>query len=263
MGWFKFLIIIIVVLYLLGGLGLYIFQEKIIFLPEPLDQDFEYQFESSFDELNFEMEDGAVINGLHSKMETAKGIIVYFHGNADNLSRWGLVVEPFLEYGYEVLVVDYRGYGKSTGKRTKKSMITDAEQVYAWATEKWSQDEIILYGRSLGSSFASYLAGKYSPKQVILEAPFHSIGDMARRLAWMYPTKGILRYNFNNEQSLRAAKCPITIIHGTDDGIVPLSSGKKLHEAIKSSKLIEIEKGEHNDLARFEEYWAEINRLLK
>lgn len=263
MNWIKTLLIVIPALYLLGGAIFYFFQERIIFLPEPLDQSFAYEFDANFDELRLEMEDGAVLNALHFKPNQPKGIIVYFHGNAGNLSRWGEVVLPFVDRGYEVLLVDYRSYGKSTGVLGKKKMLKDAEAVYGYAANIWPQEQIIVYGRSLGSSFACHLAKNFTPQQVILESPFASLADVAKEIAWMYPVSIILKYNFQNAKKGDQISAPVTIIHGTEDAIVLFASGEKLHKALKSSEFYSIAKGGHNDLSMFDTYWEIIDAKLK
>ena len=262
MYWIKAILVLILVFYLLCGLFLYLFQDRLVFMPEALEDDFVFEFEADFNEINLEMEDGAVLNALHFKTSQPKGLIVYFHGNAGNLSRWGEVVLPFVDRGYEVLIVDYRGYGKSTGKRSKKAMLNDSEVVYAYATNLWPQEKVIVYGRSLGSSFATHVGRQFSPGQIILESPFFSVADVARGIAWMYPVKQIMRFNFQNGKSTEIA-APITILHGTEDLVVPFASGQKLSEAIKGSEFHPIEGGGHNDLANFKRYWDVIDKKLE
>lgn len=262
MSWIKIILILIVVLYVLGGLFLYLFQEKLIFRPDPLPQDFQYRFDAEFDEINMEMEDGSIINGLHFKSDNPQGLILYFHGNAGELSRWGEVVIPFLKYNQDVLIIDYRGYGKSTGKRTKKALLEDAEAVYAQATALYPQEKITVYGRSLGCSFATHVAAEFSPKQVILESPFYSVADVASSFAWMYPVDRMIRFNFRNDRNLKKVDSSIIIIHGTDDLVVPFESGQKLAGVSDRIDFLEIRGGGHNDLAEFKDYWDLIGSRL-
>lgn len=243
----------------------YFFQESLIFLPEKLDRDFEYSFPASFEEHFIRMEDGAEINALHFKSDSSKGLILYFHGNAGSLRRWGDVVIPFVNVGYDVLIVDYRGYGKSTGKRTYQNMLTDADKLYEFALTLSTEDNLIVFGRSLGSSFASHVAGKNNPSKLILETPFISLGDLANRVAPLYPPSRMLRFNFKNHESLKSATCPIYIFHGTEDNVVPLSSGLKLYESLdpNQAKMFVIEGGEHNDLASFDAYQKALASILQ
>lgn len=261
---FKFIIIGGIILYLFVGVLIFLFQERLIFLPEALEPNYQYAFDAPFKEYNITMNDGASLNALHFQVPEPKGLILYFHGNAGNLARWGEIVIPFTDYGYEVLVVDYRGYGKSNGKRSKSRMISDSDVLYNFALKIEKEDRLILYGRSLGSAFASHLAGKYAPARVILETPFYSLCDVAKDLLPMYPTTLLLDYNFKNYQSLKGVQSPVSIFHGTEDEVVPFESGRKLFESIDSSEkvLIKVEGGHHNDLSTYEVYWNSIEQIL-
>ena len=260
----KFILISVISIYLLLGILIYAFQEQLIFLPEQLPDDFEYEFQANFNELFIERPDGAVLNALHFQVPDSKGLIVYFHGNAGSLRRWGEVVEPFVQMGFEVLIMDYRGYGKSSGDRDRMSMLQDAEAIYKKALTLAKEDRIILYGRSIGSAFACHLAGKHQPSKLILEAPFYSMANVANKLFPIFPTSSLLKYNFRNYQSLKSTSCPIYMFHGTNDEVVPMESGKKLYHSIDSNpkEFIVVENGAHNNLATFERYQREISRVL-
>ena len=260
----KTILGILAILYLGLGLLIYLLQERLIFLPEKLPLDYSFEFDAPFEEHFIEMEDGAKINALHFTQNESRGLIVYFHGNAGSLARWGEVVIPFLDMGYEVLITDYRGYGKSTGKRSQKRMLLDAGKVYAFAKDIESEERIILFGRSIGSAFASYLAGKNSPSKLILETPFYSLKDVAKEVIPIYPTRQLLRYNFKNHSYLKEAKIPIYIFHGTDDEVVKFNSGKQLHASLSKNQAIffTIDGGHHNDLSTFPEYWNQMEIVL-
>lgn len=245
------------------GSALYFFQEKILFLPTTLEQDYQYQFEYPFEELFLKTDNDATINALHFKAENPKEVILYFHGNAGDLSRWGKITEYFVEKNYDVLVMDYRTYGKSVGKLSERAMYKDAQFCYDYLLKHYSENEITLYGRSLGTGIASYLASKNRPKQLILETPYYSILDVAEHRFPVFPVKQLLKYRFPTFQYLPKAKCPVTIIHGTADNVVPYSSGKKLSELIVDVEFITIEGGGHNNLIEFEEYHKAIDKVLK
>jgi pimeloyl-ACP methyl ester carboxylesterase len=260
----KFTFIGLIGLYLLVGVVIYLFQEKLIFLPEKLDSDFQYNFSTSFEEHFVTMEDGAEINALHFKKDSSKGLILYFHGNAGNLHRWGDVVTPYVDMGYDVLIMDYRGYGKSTGKRSYNALLSDADRMYEFALNYVDEEQLIVFGRSIGSSFASHVAGKFNPSKLILETPFLSLGDIANRVAPIYPPSYFLRYNFKNHKSLENATCPIYIFHGTDDNIIPLESGENLFQTLDPDKaqLFVIDGGGHNNLSQFEAFNSQMKKIL-
>ncbi len=202
--------------------------------------------------------------GTRLKVENAKGVILYFHGNAGDLSRWGIITEYFVAMDYDVLVIDYRTYGKSIGKLSETALYSDGQYCYQYLLKQYSETDITLYGRSLGTGIASYLASKNNPKQLVLETPYYSILDVAEHRFPMFPIKKLLRYHFPTFQYLPNADCPITIIHGTDDNIVPYSSGEKLSKLnIDDLNFVNVEGGDHNNLIEFETYHKAINAVLK
>ena len=256
-------IIVLFGLYVMIGSALYFFQEKILFLPTTLEQDYQYQFNYPFEELFLKTEDNATINALHFKVENPKGVILYFHGNAGDLSRWGTITEYFSKMNYDVLVMDYRTYGKSEGKLSEQAFYKDAQYCYDYLLKQYSESEITLYGRSLGTGIASYLASENKPKQLILETPYYSILEVAEHRFPMFPVKRLLKYHFPTFQNLPKTSCPITIIHGTEDSVVPYSSAKKLSELkLQNLDFITVEDGTHNNLIEFEIYHKTIKKKL-
>lgn len=260
----KFIVLGVIGVYLLVALGMYLFQERIIFLPEKLSPNHRFSFDSQFEEHDIVIDRETRLNLLHFKSDEPKGVILYFHGNAGNLDRWGKIVEPYIAYGYDVIIMDYRGYGKSTGKRSKQAMLDDVNLVYDFALNTFNENEIILFGRSIGSAFASHLAGVRKPKRLILETPFLSVADVAREITSIYPVSWLLKFNFKNDVSLSTATCPIDIFHGTEDEVVPYESGASLYQSleVKEKEFHTIKGGRHNDLPRFDSYWQIISEIL-
>ncbi|WP_370480023.1 alpha/beta hydrolase [Tamlana flava] len=245
--------------------SLYFLQEKILFLPTTLDQDYQFDFNYDFEELNFETNDGAKLNAIHFKIENPKGIILYFHGNAGDLLRWGTIAEFFVEKQYDVLVMDYRSYGKSTGKLSEEAFYNDAQLFYDYLLKRYDESEITLYGRSLGTGIATYLASNNNPKRLILESPYYSMVDVAKSRFPFFPVKPLLKYKFPTFQFVQNVSCPITIVHGTNDDVVPFNSARKLFEVAPKSqtKFITVEGGNHNNLIDFEEFRTGIESSLK
>lgn len=248
----------------MGFVLLYLSQEKFIFLDEALPENYSFESVVPFEEIFLVGQDEGKLNALYFKANTSQGVIIYFHGNKGNLTRWGDVVSPMTAYGYDVLVMDYRGFGKSTGKRNQSNLLADAELFYNWCKERYEEDQIILYGRSLGTGLASYLAGKNEPQQLILETPYYSLAKAAQRFYPIYPSKLALRYNFRSFKYLRDAKCPISIFHGTEDSVVPYEQGMELAESLLPKKVnfVTIEGGEHRNLADFRLFHQELDKIL-
>ncbi len=248
------------------------FQEKVVFLPISLQETYQFQFLQNFEEYFFETDFGGRINALHFKIENPKGVILYFHGNADNLHRWGKIAGSFTKFGYDVLVYDYRGYGKSTGARTEEYLFTDAQFCYNFLKKNYSEEQIILYGRSLGGAFATKIASENFPKMVILECTFFNLQDMANRWIPSFLTNQLsakVTYHFLSNVHIQKVQVPLYHFHGTRDLVVPIKSGKKLfaqfekHQPKIPKNFIEIKGGSHDDLVKYEKFQQELAKILK
>ncbi len=263
----KIIIFLFVILNLYGLLCgvLYFFQENLIFLPTVLPQNYEFRMEYPFKEITLNTQDGAKLNGLHFKVENRRGVILYFHGNAGDLQRWGEIVSFFVKKNYDVVAMDYRGYGKSTGKKSMQALYNDAQLWYNYVAGIYSEEQIRVYGRSLGTTFATFVASKNHPKKLILESPFYSVLDVGKSRFPFLPVKSLLRYTFPTYQYSNDVTCPITIYHGTEDSVINFSQGKKLFDFIKQTnkQFIPITGGNHNDLVQFPDYLNTIDAVLE
>lgn len=234
-------------------------------MPTKLEQGYTYSFDAKFEELFLNTSDGAQLNALQFHAENPLGLILYFHGNAGDLSRWGEIVLPFTDLGYDVLVMDYRGYGKSTGKLSEKVLYADAQLFYDYALNDYLEKDIIIYGRSLGASIATHLASNNNPKKLVLETPFHSLLETAQERFPFLPAKQLLRYRMPSFEYMQKVKMPVSVFHGTKDNVISYASGKKLFESIPhdDKSMYTIENGGHNNLSDFEAYWEGIRKELK
>lgn len=251
-------------IYIMVGSLLYFLQEKLLFLPTVLEQNYAFNFSYPFEELFLKTDDDALINALHFKVDNPKGVILYFHGNAGDLSRWGKITEYFAEKQYDVLVMDYRTYGKSTGTLSEKALYNDAQYCYNYLKEQYNENEISLYGRSLGTGIATYLASKNNPKQLILETPYYSMVDVGESRFPIFPIKKLLKYKFPTNKFIKEVTCPITMFHGTDDAVVPYKSAEKLFKVSPKTltTFITIEGGAHGNLKEFDLYHVQIKKVL-
>ena len=261
----KTVVAVVVLLYVMIGASLHFLQEKILFLPTVLEQDYQYEFNYPFEELFLKPEDGVSLNAIHFKVDNPKGVILYFHGNAGDLSRWGTIAEYLVSKDYDVLIIDYRTYGKSKGKLSEAAFYRDAQYCFDYLLQTYSEDDIIIYGRSLGTGIATYLASKNNPKQLILETPYYSILDVAKHRFPIFPVATLLKYKFPSNEFIVDVECPIAIIHGTEDSVVPYSSAERLYSVSPSdhTNFVTIDGGSHNNLVDFELYRTTIDDVLK
>jgi len=258
----RSIVILLSVSLLLMGI-LHVFQEKLIFLPEEIATSYRYNFPFDFEEVNLTTSDNETINALHIKAENPKGIILFFHGNQGNLIRWGAVASYFTQFNYDVFVIDYRGYGKSTGTFNEVQMYTDALLSYTHVKQQFSEENIIVYGRSLGTTFAAKVASENNPKHVILEAPFYNLHHAANHKYKIIP-KFLLHFKFNTNTLIPKIKSPITIFHGTGDKVTPYKGSQQLFKLISTSKkeLILLKKGTHHNVRTFAEYTNALKSIL-
>lgn len=243
---------------------LYFLQEKLIFLPSKLPANYSYSFDEPFEEFFLTADDGAKLNALHFKRKDPIGVILYFHGNAGDLSRWGEVVQNFVKLNYDVVIMDYRTYGKSTGSLSERALLNDAQLFYHYVAAQYNEENIIVYGRSLGTAMASYLVSEHTPSLLVLETPFYSLLDVAQDRFPILPLNSLLKYQFKSYEYLRSASCPIVMLHGDRDRVVAMQSSEKLFHSLKgkNAEYIIIEGGEHNNLSSFQTYRDTIDSLL-
>lgn len=256
-------------LYIIAGIVtvsviIYFLQEKFIFKPEKLHADFEYKYDAPFRELFFDVEEGVCINGLHFHVNSPLGLILYFHGNSRSIKGWAKYAKDFYRYNYDVVLVDYRGFGKSTGKRSEKDMLSDMQFVYETLIKTYPQNHMIIYGRSLGSGFAAKLAADNTPRYLILDAPYFSFKKTIERFLPILPVKYILRYHLRTDKWIPKVNCHTYILHGTKDWLIPISNSEKLQELNhRKITLIRIHGGGHNNLPSFPEYHNFIRDILQ
>lgn len=242
----------------------YLVQERLIFKPEKLNQDFIYKYDAPFNELFFDIEPGVRINGLHFFVKDPHGLILYFHGNTRSIKGWARYAKDFFRYNYDVVMVDYRGFGKSTGKRTEKDMLNDMQFVYDTLAAQYTEQHIIVYGRSLGSGFAAKVASDNKPRYLILDAPYFSFKKVLERFVPILPMKFVLRFHLRTDKWIGQVNCHTYILHGTKDWLIPISNSEKL-QSINQKKitLIRIIGGGHNNLPSFPEYHNFIRDILQ
>lgn len=236
-----------------------------LFKPEKLPKDFQFNYDNQeFEEHNLETRDGAVINGIRfiPKGES-KGVVLYLKGNSKSIKGWGKFAVDFTRHGYNVLMVDYRGFGKSTGRRSQKAIKRDLQEVYNKLKALTTEDRIILYGRSLGSGFAAKLASMNNPKLLILDAPYYSLTNVTKRYAPFMPLSVLMKYPLPTYKWLKYVQCPIHIIHGTNDKLIPYHTSVKLSKINpKLTKLHTVIGGGHKNLNNFESYHQMLDDIL-
>lgn len=256
------LILIIIIVSLIAVLA--VFQDKLLFHPRKTLANHQYDFPVPFTERVYQTPNGGNIHTILFQQEESKGLVFYLHGNAGNLEDWAWLYQDFLNRKQDVIFIDYRTYGKSTGKLSENNIYTDNEFIFQEMLKiGYSPEEITIFGRSIGTGPAVHLAATHPVKALILETPYYNLQDLVKRVMPIPGMQHLLRFQFDSAAKMGKIECPIAMVHGTEDQVIPLASAKKLHQEFKQkTSLLIIEGGMHNDLSRFEEYQVFLDECL-
>jgi pimeloyl-ACP methyl ester carboxylesterase len=260
--WLK----IIAIIYILGGIALYFLQDYILFHPVTLKRDHKYDFPEKNKEINIPITENSNLNIVQffSTDTVTKGVVLYFHGNKKNISWYAKYSPYFTKYGYEVWLIDYPGFGKSTGKLTEQTLYDWANYMYNFARTRFSADSIIVYGKSMGTGIATHLASLHPCKKLILETPYYDYPSVIKHYLPIYPIEWMIHYKIPTHDYLEKVIAPITIFQGTDDRLVTYNNAKRLKPFLKAvDEFVTIEGGSHNDLYNFKETIEKLDSLLR
>ncbi len=250
---------------------LFVMQSRILYQPYreyaymPKDVGLDYEA------VTLETSDGHSITGWYIPAEGGQWTVLFCHGNAGNISHRLDTLELFYELGLNCLIVDYRGYGQSSGKPTEQGTLLDIKAGWNWLVGKKNQspDRIILFGRSLGGSVAAIVAKEVDPAAVVLESSFTSFVDVGRHYYPFLPVRWFARFDYNTLDAVKQLQCPVFVVHSPEDEIVPYQFGRQLYEAANEPKLFRELKGGHNEgfyenAQLYRKIWQDmIDRLLK
>jgi fermentation-respiration switch protein FrsA (DUF1100 family) len=259
----------VVSVYILLALLLYLFQGRMVFLPNlpgraltasPGDIGLEYE------DVTLPTSDGERLHGWLVPAVNSRGVVLFFHGNAGNISHRLDSIEIFHGLGLDTLIIDYRGYGQSTGKASEKGTYLDAEAAWDFLVNKRSipPGRIIIFGRSLGAAIAAWLADQHTPAAAIIESSFSSGVDMARQLYPFLPVRLITRLQYPVAEYASRLNCPVLVVHSRQDEIIPFAMAQAVYAAVRSSKeFLELE-GDHNNgfLISRNAYVAGLNAFI-
>lgn len=243
----------------------YFFQKKIMLRPKTLPGNYVFSFDFPFREINISFETKYNLNLIQFFPENAKskGVVLYFHGNRDNVIRYSKHAPVFTKHQYEVWMIDYPEYGKSTGKFTEENVYRQALILYNMASEKFNEKNIILYGKSLGSGIASWLAAQRYCSHLILETPYFSMKDLFHLYAPKFLASKFIHFKFPNNENIQKVTSPITIFHGTKDRVIPYATTAKLRDYLKpGDEFITLQNASHTNVNEYTQYYEKLNAIL-
>jgi fermentation-respiration switch protein FrsA (DUF1100 family) len=230
-------------------------QDRLLFHPDRLAPDHDFQLSSPDAEVALRAADGVPLSAILFTRPGSQRAIIYLHGNAGSLASWKDVARGLTDLGCDVLVIDYRGYGKSGGRFSERGFYEDGEAAYAFMKARgWTDDRLVFYGRSLGTGVATELALRHPVAGLILESPFTSLLDIAAEKYWFLLPRLYLRYRFDSLAKAPRIAVPVLLLHGTADALIPVAHAERLSTALRSPHtLVALAGGGHNDLGRFPE----------
>ncbi|MFB3134581.1 MAG: alpha/beta hydrolase [Rhodospirillales bacterium] len=249
-------IIVAAVVYVVLVAALYVFQRNILYFPDTSVPSPVHSGVPEMQPVTLETEDGLKLLAWYRAAE-GKPVLVYFHGNAGNIGARGFKVRPYLDAGFGVLLVSYRGYGGNPGSPTDEGLYADARAALDFLKARGvAPERTVLYGESLGTGVAVQMASELGPENpvaaLVLEAPFTSMGDVAAHHYPYVPARWLIKDRFDSAAKIGGVKAPVLVIHGDRDRTIPVKFGKLLFEAAVEPKEGRwLEGGDHNDLYDF------------
>jgi alpha-beta hydrolase superfamily lysophospholipase len=270
-GWKKIRkwLLIVTAIYVAIGVALYFLQEKFLFHPKALDANHQFKFSIPFREAEVAFNDRKNMSIVQFTVPDSlrRGLVLYFHGNMQNIERYASFAGDFTRNGFEVWMIDYPHFGKSTGELNENVLYNDANEFYKMARARFAGDSIVIYGKSLGTGIAAHLAAVRDCRRLILETPYYSIDRLFKRYAFIYPVGLMTKYHLPVADYLSQVAAPVAIFHGTDDLLIPFSHAKDLSNIDgtggQKPELFCIDGGSHNNLASFPSYHKKLDSLLQ
>lgn len=249
--------LVIASLYAALVLVAFAFQNQLLFLPSSDHVMTPPDMGLSFEDVRISTSDGERLHGWmiralnetrSQNAEDPARTILFFHGNAGNISSRVPLARGLAELGYDVLLVDYRGYGRSTGRPTEEGLYEDARAAWQYLTTDRSvpEGDIIIYGRSLGGGPAAWLATQVQARALVLESTFTSVPDIAAHHYPFLPVRWLSRIRFDTASRVGQVGMPVHIIHGRNDEVVPFEHGEALHASARSPKSFTATGDSHN-----------------
>ena len=246
----KFIFVVVASYSLLIAV-VYFLQDRMLYLPNvpgrtlamtPIDVGMDYQ------DVSIETADAVTLHGWFIVGRSSE-VLLFFHGNAGNISHRLDSIRQFRNLGLSVLIIDDRGYGQSGGRTTERGIYHDADAAWRYLTEDRgiSAGDIVIFGRSLGASAASWLAAKHQPLALIVESSFTSIPDIAQELYPWLPARWLSRLSHATRDYVRDVRCPVLVVHSRDDEIIPLHHGEAIFASAHEPKTLLALRGTHND----------------
>lgn len=253
---------------LLGVAGLvvlawiYWHQEGLLFYPVALPADHVFALPGDVREVGIEV-DGARLSALHLKLPNPQGVVFFLHGNGGNLESWFTNSAFYRKANYDLLMIDYRGYGKSTGRIESQAQLqADVRKAWDWVAPQYAGKKRVIYGRSLGSALAAGLGAEVGADLTVLVSPYCSMGELMRTHYSLLPTL-LLRYPLPTCDYAAGLRTPLLLVHGDADQVIPIAHSERILARAPQAQLLRIPGAGHNDVHQFDAYIDALSERLR
>jgi pimeloyl-ACP methyl ester carboxylesterase len=237
-------------------------QESLLFRPVPLPAAAVLSSEPDVSERVVEVP-GARLSVLELRRPNPDGVVFFLHGNAGNLKSWFTDGSLYRDANLDLVMMDYRGFGKSTGRITSEAQLhADVEAVWQAVAARYAGKRVIVLGRSLGTGLAATWAARHQPDLTVLVSPYVSMRALAR-LHYPWVPAAALRYPLRTDEALPQIRRPVWLLHGDQDSLIPASHSEQLAALAPQARLVVIPGASHNDLQRFDAYRSALRQAVK
>lgn len=242
-------LVIILGLYLGLIVFLFVIQAKLIYFPSRAIEATPGDIGLAYEPVQIQTSDGLTLTGWYVPAEQARGTLLFFHGNAGNISHRLESIARFNRLRLNVFIIDYRGYGQSQGSPGEPGTYLDAEAAWRYLVDERGipPPEIVIFGRSLGGAVGVWLAHNYQPGALIIESTFTSVPDLAAKYYPLLPVRRLAHIRYDSLSRIGSINCPIMVIHSLEDEIIPYDHGQQLFAAAPEPKRFLELRGRHNE----------------
>ena len=237
-------------------------QERLLFAPDVLPASHRFTVEPDVHELWIDVP-GARLNALHLRLPKPDGVVFFLHGNGGNLESWFVNAGFYRQANLDLFMIDYRGYGKSSGRiESQDQLEADVRAAWAAVAPRYAGQRRVIYGRSLGSGLAATLAVEVQPELTVLVSPFESMAAMASEHYPWVPS-AVLRYPMRTDLALPQIRGPVWMAHGELDALIPPRHAERLLVRQPRARLLRVAGAGHNDIQEFDTYLDGLRAALR
>lgn len=246
---------------------MYFAQGRFIFFPTKEITKTPSEINLQYEDLRLATPGGSIVHGWYLPAPNGQKLVIFFHGNAGNISDRLPTIETIYDLGYSVLIMDYQGYGSSTGRPSESGTYATALVSWDYATKTLGLEpsNIIVYGRSLGGAVATWLAARQGPAGLIIESTFTRMADLSAHYYPYLPARFLTRIHYDSMSQITRVRCPIFSAHSQNDELIPFALGQELSKAAPRLARFFTLKGGHNQafIMSGDEYYRQLDRFIR